>query len=62
VLRRETVVVDSPWGKMNVKKVINQDGRAVLLPEYEECKRIARKNNLALRDVYAWAAGLSRIT
>jgi uncharacterized protein (DUF111 family) len=59
VLKRETVVVDSPWGKMNVKKVIDREGRAVFLPEYEECKRIARENNLALRDVYAWAGGLS---
>jgi uncharacterized protein (TIGR00299 family) protein len=61
VLKRETVVVDSPWGKMNVKKVIDQDGRAVFLPEYEECKRIALENNLPLRDVYAWAGGLSKI-
>jgi len=61
VLRRETVVVDSPWGQMNVKKVIDQDGRAVLLPEYEECKRIACENNLPLRDVYAWAGGFSKI-
>ena len=59
VLKRETVVVDSPWGKMNVKKVIDRDGRAMFLPEYEECKRIARENNLPLRDVYAWAGGLS---
>jgi uncharacterized protein (TIGR00299 family) protein len=61
VLERETVVVDSPWGKMNVKKVIDREGRAVFLPEYEECKRIARENNLALRDVYAWAGGLSKM-
>jgi len=60
VLKRETVAADSPWGKMNVKKVLDQDGRTVFLPEYEECKRIARENNLALRDVYAWAGGLSR--
>ena len=59
VLKREGLVVDSPWGKMSLKKVINQDGRTVLLPEYEECRRIAQENHLALRDVYAWAAGLS---
>ena len=53
-------MVDSPWGKMRVKKVINQDGGTVLLPEYEECRRIAKENGLALRDVYAWAAALSR--
>ena len=60
VLKRETSVADSPWGKMNVKKVIDQDGRAVFLPEYEECKRIARENNLALRDVYAWAGAFQK--
>jgi uncharacterized protein (TIGR00299 family) protein len=59
VLERGVLTVDSPWGKMRVKKVINQDGGTILLPEYEECRRIAKKNNLALRDVYAWAAGLS---
>jgi uncharacterized protein (DUF111 family) len=45
---------------MRVKKVINQDGKTMLLPEYEECGRIAKANNLALRDVYAWAASLSK--
>ncbi|TET54023.1 MAG: nickel pincer cofactor biosynthesis protein LarC [Desulfobacteraceae bacterium] len=59
VLKREGLVVDSPWGKMSLKKVINQDGRTVLMPEYEECRRIAQENHLALRDVYAWASGLS---
>jgi len=60
VLQRGELMVDSPWGKMRIKKVINQDGGTVLLPEYEECRRIAKENDLALRDVYAWAAALSR--
>ena len=60
VLKREELIVDSPWGKMRVKKVINHDGGTALLPEYEECSRIAKANNLALRDVYAWAAALSK--
>jgi uncharacterized protein (TIGR00299 family) protein len=60
VLQRGELMVDSPWGKMRVKKVINQDGGTVLLPEYEECRRIAKENDLALRDVYAWTAALSR--
>lgn len=59
VLKREELTVDSPWGKMRVKKVITQEGKTRLLPEYEECRRIAKDNNLALRDVYAWAAALS---
>jgi uncharacterized protein (DUF111 family) len=60
VLQRGELMVDSPWGKMRVKEVINQDGAKILLPEYEECRRIAKENNLALRDVYAWAAALSK--
>ena len=59
ILKREELMVDSPWGKMRVKKVIHPDGGTALLPEYEECRRIAKENNLALRDVYAWAAALS---
>jgi len=59
ILTRGELMVESPWGKMRVKKVINQDGETVLLPEYEECRRIAKANNLALRDIYAWAAALS---
>ena len=59
VLTRGVSMIESPWGKMSVKKVVNQDGKITLLPEYEESRRIAKTNNLALRDVYAWAAGLS---
>ncbi len=60
VLKRVELIVESPWGKMRVKKVVNQDGGEALFPEYEECRRIAKENNLALRDIYAWAAALSR--
>ena len=59
VLQRTEATINSPWGKMKVKKVVNQDGTATLLPEYEECRKIAKNNNLALRDVYAWAASAS---
>jgi uncharacterized protein (TIGR00299 family) protein len=59
ILTRGELMVESPWGKMRVKKVINQGGKTTLLPEYEECRRIAKANNLALRDIYAWAAALS---
>jgi uncharacterized protein (TIGR00299 family) protein len=60
VLKREELVVESPWGKMSVKKVTNQDGKILLLPEYEECRRIAKERNIALRDVYAWAASVAK--
>ena len=60
ILTRGELMVESPWGKMRVKKVINQGGKTALLPEYEECRRVAKANNLALRDVYAWAASISK--
>jgi len=60
ILTRGELMVESPWGKMRVKKVMNQGGKTTLLPEYEECRRVAKANNLALRDVYAWAASISK--
>ena len=58
-LQRTEMTVDSPWGKMKIKKVINQDGSTTLLPEYEECRRIAKENKISLKDVYAWASSAS---
>ena len=59
VLPRSSVEVESPWGKMPVKKVIHPDGAAVHLPEYEVCRRIAREKNIPLKDVYGWVLSLN---
>ena len=50
---RETSALDSPWGKIKVKVVKGQD-RAVFVPEYEECRAIASKHNIPLKEVYVW--------
>jgi len=55
VVERTEVTVSSPWGKMKFTQATDRDRGPVLLPEYEECRRIAREHNLPLRDVYAWA-------
>lgn len=60
VLKREEIAVDSPWGRVKVKKVIKNGKTVKILPEYEECRKIAKENELPLRDVYAWAGGLSK--
>jgi uncharacterized protein (TIGR00299 family) protein len=60
VVERNEVTVNSPWGKMKLTQVTDHDHGTVLLPEYEECRRIAREHNLPLRDVYSWAAIHSR--
>jgi hypothetical protein len=58
VLKRSSAEVDSPWGIMKVKKAVGVDGRAFLIPEYEECRRIATQKGLPLRDIYSWVSGL----
>lgn len=50
-LPREQVVVDTPWGKLQAKKVITPRGE-MLYPEYEECRRVALKNDVPLQQVY----------
>lgn len=54
ILERTFVEIESPWGRMKVKKVIRPDGSFLLLPEFEECRRIAKEKGIPLRDVYAW--------
>ncbi len=60
ILERSEVTVSSPWGKMKLTQVTDRGQGTALLPEYEECRRIARQHNLPLREVYAWAASLSQ--
>lgn len=59
ILKREDIVVKSPWGDIKVKKIIGNDKKSELVPEYEDCKRIARENGLTLKEIYAWVASLS---
>jgi hypothetical protein len=54
ILERSSSELDSPWGRMNVKKVVQPDGSFRLLPEFEECRRIAKERGVPLRDVYSW--------
>jgi uncharacterized protein (TIGR00299 family) protein len=54
-LPRQTLTVQTPWGKVQAKQV-RINGRERITPEYEECKRIALDKNVALQDVYAAVA------
>ncbi|MFC1868492.1 nickel pincer cofactor biosynthesis protein LarC [Thermodesulfobacteriota bacterium] len=60
ILKRSEIEIDSPWGKMNVKKVIRPDGSSFLQPEYESCRRIAEGNSLSLKEVYYWIMSKNR--
>ena len=54
VLDRTGIELESPWGKIAVKKVTRPDGTSYVLPEYEACRKIARAHGLPLKDVYHW--------
>ena len=60
ILERSFTEIDSPWGRMKVKKVSRPDGSFHLLPEFEECRRIAKEKGLPLRDFYSWVTALGR--
>ena len=49
-LHRDTRRATTSFGTINVKAV-ERDGREIVAPEFEECKRIARENNLPLLEV-----------
>ncbi|MGD2100543.1 MAG: DUF111 family protein, partial [Desulfobacterales bacterium] len=51
-LVREPVVIQSSFGKIQVKRVKELDGSERLVPEYDVCREIALKQNLPLRSVY----------
>ena len=60
VLQRTVEEVDSPWGKIKVKKIIERDGSAFFQPEYEACREVASKINRPLREIFYWVMGLNK--
>ena len=50
-LPREIIEVDTKYGKVKAKKV-NNNGETYVYPEYESIKEIAKKNDIALKDLY----------
>jgi uncharacterized protein (TIGR00299 family) protein len=58
IIERSHETVESPWGKIAVKRVI-RDKSSSLIPEYDVCRKIALKNNIPLRHVYQWIEGLN---
>ena len=52
VLHREIVEVPTCFGMMRAKKIIDPAGAERIVPEYEECRRVAEEKKIPLRDVY----------
>jgi uncharacterized protein (TIGR00299 family) protein len=59
VLQRSEAEVDSPWGKMRVKRVVDRKGAARFVPEYEACREMALKSGRPLREIFKWIETLN---
>ncbi|MFW6080371.1 MAG: nickel pincer cofactor biosynthesis protein LarC [Desulfosalsimonas sp.] len=56
VLERRQIMVETPFGPVAAKQVCTPDGGVRITPEYESCRQIAEKKNIALQEVYRAAA------
>lgn len=52
MMDRKILTVDTPYGPVRIKLAILQGNLLKWKPEYEDCKKIAERNNLPLREVY----------
>lgn len=52
ILFRESMDVQTAFGSVRAKRIVGPDGEARLVPEYEECRRIAMEQGLPIREVY----------
>ena len=50
-LEREVIDIDTKYGKIKVKKVVN-NGEIYIYPEYESLKKIAKEKNIPIKDLY----------
>jgi uncharacterized protein (TIGR00299 family) protein len=61
VLAREEVEVETPWGPVTGKVVYLPDGSQRFAPEYEACRKLARRSGESLAEVMlaagAWGRG-----
>jgi len=57
VLHREPCQMDTVFGKVAAKKIRRPDGTDHLVPEYEALAEVARKQRIALKEVYASVCG-----
>jgi len=60
-LKRGIEELESPWGKIRVKKVRDIHGGVLYVPEYDSCKEIALKHGLPLRKIYLWVTSLNSV-
>jgi len=52
MLKRNFVSIDTPYGAVTFKTVSYNGKEIKYKPEYEDCRRIAKSNNIPLNRVY----------
>jgi len=52
VLDRESVLMETAYGEITVKRIVAPNGNIRLAPEYEVCRKIALEKNIPIRIVY----------
>jgi pyridinium-3,5-bisthiocarboxylic acid mononucleotide nickel chelatase len=60
VFQRSEAEIESPWGKMRVKKVVDRKGSSRFVPEYDACREIALKSGHSLREIFRWVETLNQ--
>ncbi len=53
LLHREKITLATRWGQVDSKLIIRPGGRKDIVPEFEACKRISKRFNIPLREVYS---------
>jgi len=51
-LVRENAIVETRFGNIKVKKIVNLDNSVSFIPEYEVAKEVAIKKQIPLKDIY----------
>ena len=60
LLERKRIRVVTPLGALHVKVILGSDGGIEFSPEYDDCKRVAKKHGLTLREVVRRVAEQAR--
>jgi hypothetical protein len=51
-LKRRIFETGTTYGQIKVKEIITTDSNKRIVPEFEECKRIAKRENLSLKKLH----------
>nr|HDN00240.1 nickel pincer cofactor biosynthesis protein LarC [Deltaproteobacteria bacterium] len=59
ILPRRNGMVTTNWGNVRAKLITRPDGQSIISPEYEACKKVARRFNIPLGKVYQAVSQIS---